>query len=59
MALAVEGRNAAIVLETLEEEVRAEMADRRALGPFVVWWWNATLRNKIGVVRETEKRPAI
>jgi hypothetical protein len=36
MALAVEGRNAAIVLETLEEEVRAEMARRRALGPFVV-----------------------
>lgn len=59
MALAVEGRNAAIVLETLEEEVRAEMARRRALGPFVVGWWKATLRNRTGVVRETEKRPAI
>ena len=44
---------------SLEEEVRAEMARRRALGPFVVGWWKATLRNKTGVARETEKRPAI
>jgi hypothetical protein len=36
MALAVEGCNAAMVRETFEVEVRAEMAKRRALGPFVV-----------------------
>ena len=59
MALAVEGCNAAMVRETLVVEVRAETARRRALGPFVVGWWKATLRNKTGVVRETENRPAI
>jgi hypothetical protein len=59
MALAVEGCNAAMVRETFEVEVSAETARRRALGPFVVGWWKATLRNKTGVVRETENRPAI
>ena len=48
-----------MVRGTFAVDVRAWTARRRAFGPFVVGWWNATLRNKTGVVREREQRPAI
>jgi hypothetical protein len=59
MALLVDWLRAAIVRGALAVDVRAWTASCRALGPLVVGWWKATLRNKTGVVREREQRPAI